>query len=49
MSLPFHLRKLWHATCGIALDYIDELLALPTLHILAIASEQILSSIVERT
>ena len=47
MSLPFHLRKLWLATLCVALDYIDELLALPTLHILAIASEEILSSIVE--
>ena len=47
MSLPFHLRKLWLATLCVALDYIDELLALPPLHILAIASEEILSSIIE--
>ena len=49
MSLPFHLRKLRFAPLCVALDYIDELLALPTLHILAVAGEEILCGIIERT
>ena len=46
-SLSFHLCELWHTTLSIALCNIDELFTLPTLHILAVASEEVFCGIVE--